>query len=160
MTILGLIDVKFISKKNSEDIASKISYFYGLMGHMLVNKSGNLIEFYHDPGSYNDVKVMQSFWFDLPSNSLVYGDNAYNDYQLEDLLKESAKFKLNPLRKKNSKRKESPCFEYIQQLTRKQVETCFSRITNLFPKSIYTVTSNGFELKIFIFIIGFFIQFL
>ena len=54
---------------------------------------------------------MQSFCFDLPSKSLVYGDKAYNDYQLEDFLKESAKIKLKPLRKKNSKRKESPCFE-------------------------------------------------
>ncbi|MBC6473764.1 MAG: hypothetical protein GDA48_13905 [Hormoscilla sp. GM102CHS1] len=69
------------------------------------------IEFYLAPASYNDVKVMQSFCFDLPSKSLVYGDKAYNDYQLEDFLKESAKIKLKPLRKKNSKRKEFPCFE-------------------------------------------------
>ncbi|MBO1348698.1 MAG: IS982 family transposase [Hormoscilla sp. GUM202] len=149
--------------KQEEDrgyIASKKRYFYGLRVHMLVNKSGNPIEFYLAPGSYNDVKLLQSFCFDLPSNSLVYGDKAYNDYQLEDLLKESANIKLKPLRKKNSKRKESPCFEYIQQVTRKQVETCFSRITNLFPKSIHAVTSKGFELKIILFIIAFCIQFL
>ena len=63
------------------------------------------IEFYLAPASYNDIKVMQSFYFDLPSKSLVYGDKAYNDYQLEDFLKESAKIKLKPLRmrKKNFK---------------------------------------------------------
>ncbi len=141
-------------------IASKKRYFYGLRVHMLVNKNGKPIEFYLDPGSYNDVKVLQSFGFDLPSNSIVYGDKAYNDYQLEDLLKESSSIMLKPLRKKNSKRKEFSCFEYIQKVTRKQVETCFSRITNLFPKSIHAVTSKGLELKIILFIIAFCIQFL
>jgi len=127
---------------------------------MLVNKNGKPIEFYRAAGSYNDLKVLQSFGFDLPSNSIVYGDKAYNDYQLEDLLKDSSSIMLKPLRKKNSKRKEYSYFEYIQKVTRKQVETCFRRITNLFPKSIHAVISKGFELKIILLIIAFCIQFL
>ncbi len=45
---------------------------------MLVNKSGKPIEFYLTPGSYNDANVLQSFCFELPSESIVYGDKAYN----------------------------------------------------------------------------------
>ncbi len=82
-------------------IASKKRYFYGLRVRMLVNKSGNPIEFHLAPASYNDLKVLQSFCFDLSSKSLVYGDKAYKDYQLEYLLKESAKIELKPLRKNN-----------------------------------------------------------
>ncbi len=64
--------------------------------------------------------------FDLPSK--VYGDKIYNNYQLEDLLKESMNIMFKPLRKRTR-------VQYVHNVTRKQVETCFSRITNLFPKS-------------------------
>jgi len=126
---------------------------------MLVTKSGEPVEFYLAPGSYNDANVLQSFCFDIPSDSMVYGDKAYNDYKLKDLLKDSLNIMLKPWRKKNSKRKESSCFEYVQKVTRKQVETCFSQITNLFPKSIHAVTFKGFELKTILLIIAFCIQF-
>jgi len=46
---------------------------------MLVNKTGKPIEFYLAPGSCNGVKIFQSFCFDLPSESRVYGDKIYNN---------------------------------------------------------------------------------
>ncbi len=38
---------------------------------------------------------------------------------------------------------------------RKRIETAFSQITNLFPRSIKAVTACGFEIKVFSFIIAF-----
>ena len=37
---------------------------------------------------------------------------------------------------------------YICERTRKRVETTFSRLTQLFARSIHAVTPRGFELKI------------
>jgi len=85
--------------------------------------------------------------------------NIDNNYKLENLLKESMNIMFKPLRKKNSKRKECPWVQYVQNVTRKKIETCFSRITNLFPKSINAVTSKGFELKLILFIIAFVFNF-
>ena len=60
-------------------IASKKRYFYGLRVHMLITESRKPVEFYLAPGSYNDANVLQSFCFELPSGSMVYGDKAYNN---------------------------------------------------------------------------------
>lgn len=59
------------------------------------------------------------------------------------------------MRKKNSKRKDEPWNQYIKQCTRHYIETVFSAITCVFPKSIHAVTYNGFLLKIEAFIFAF-----
>jgi hypothetical protein len=53
----------------------------------------------------------------------------------------------------NSKRPLHGCVRYLQNYWRKRVETTFSRITSLFPKYIHALTSKGFELKVFSFIL-------
>jgi len=45
-----------------------------------------------------------------------------------------------------------------QSYLRKKVETSFSRITGLFPKTIHAVSSKGFVLKVISFILVFAIQ--
>ena len=59
------------------------------------------------------------------------------------------------MRKKNSKRKDEPWNQYIKQSTRHYIETVFSAVTSLFPKSIHAVTYQGFLLKIEAFIFAF-----
>jgi hypothetical protein len=135
-------------------IASKRRYFYGLRVHLLVTATGKPVEFALAPGAWSDLPVFREFALELPRRSVIYADKLYNDYSFEDFLKEVG-IRLMPLRKKNSKRPLEPWKRFLQQHTRKQVETTFSRITEEFPKSIHAVTARGFELKIACFLLAF-----
>ena len=90
----------------------------------------------------------------MPEVRIVYGDKAYNYYEIEDLLQEIDKINLQPIRKKNTKRPLKPWEEYLQKLHRKTIETTNSLITKLFPKKIHAVTAKGFEMKVFLFILS------
>lgn len=65
---------------------------------------------------------------------------------------------LKVMRKKNSKRQDHPWNQYIKQHTRHYIETVFSSITCVFPKSIHAVTYEGFLLKLQAFIFAFTLQ--
>jgi hypothetical protein len=136
-------------------IASKKRYFYGLKIHLLVTKDGQPIECYLTPGSYSDVRVLKTFQFDLPEGSQIYADKAYNDYELEDALREAVHIQLCPIRKKNSKRTVPPYLAYVQHYYRKMVETVGSLIERILPKTIHAVTAAGFELKVFLFVLAY-----
>ena len=56
------------------------------------------------------------------------------------------------MRKKNSKRALSPSGTFVQSYYRTRVETAGSLIEQLLPKSIHAVTSQGFELKVALFV--------
>lgn len=136
-------------------IAGKRVYFYGLRVHMIVTGSGEPVEFSPAPGAEADVSVYKQFNSDLPENSVCYGDKAYNDYDHEDILKETSGIIMKPTRKKNSLRATDSYTERkARNAFRKRIETAFSRITALFPKSIHAVTSAGFGLKVICFIIA------
>lgn len=140
-------------------ISSKRRYFYGLRVHMIVTASGEPVEFMLVPGSESDVAVLKQLNFSLPPGAICYGDKIYNDYKYEDLLKEAAGIILKPIRKKNSKRAEGDSIaRRTVNYTRKRIETTFSSITELFPKKIHAVTSQGFALKVISFILVFAIQ--
>ena len=134
-------------------IASKHRYFYGLKVHLMVTEAGHIVEAFFTPGSFSDVRGLRCYRFDLPPGSVVYADRAYCDYGVEDAL-QAAGVRLKPLRKKNSKRQYPPWEVYLQQTYRKRVETSNSLIEQLLPKSIHAVTAQGFELKLFLFIIA------
>ena len=75
------------------------------------------------------------------------------DYGIEDALAE-AEIYLIPIREKNSKRPLPPWLQYLQSLQRKAVETAGSLIERILPKSIHAVTSEGFEIKILLFLLA------
>lgn len=136
-------------------IASKKRFFYGLKVHMLTTKAGEPVEAILAPGSFNDTRVMKHFAFNLEEGSTVYGDKAYNDYDFEDELKEDAEVTLQPLRKKNSKRKLPAYVEYVQHAFRKRIETAGSELKKQLPQSIHAVTKAGFELKVGLFVLAY-----
>jgi hypothetical protein len=72
---------------------------------------------------------------------------------VEDLMKEAG-ILLQPTRKKNSKRPVPPYVAYLHARGRKIVETTGSLIERWLPKSIHTVTSQGFELKVMLFVLA------
>jgi DDE family transposase len=134
--------------------ASKKRYFYGLKIHLMVTQDGQPVECFLTPGSFGDVDALKYYAYELPDGSIIYADKAYNDYEIEDLLKDVDHIQLLPMRKKNSKRAVSPSISFVQSYYRKRVETAGSLIVQLLPKSIHAVTSQGFELKVVLFVIA------
>ena len=134
--------------------ASKKRYFYGLKVHLMVTQDGQPVECFLTPGGFGDVDALKYYAYELPDGSILYADKAYNDYEIEDLLKDVEHIQLIPMRKKNSKRALPPYISFVQSYHRKRVETAGSLIEQLLPKSIHAVTSQGFELKVALFVIA------
>jgi hypothetical protein len=86
-------------------IASKRRYFYGLKIHILVTEQGEPVEFFLELGAFSDTRALGLYNFDVPENSFITGDKAYNDYTIEVVMREAG-IELIPLQKKNSLR---PC---------------------------------------------------
>jgi len=136
-------------------IASKKRYFYGLKIHLMVTQEGHPVELFLTHGGFGDVDALKCYAYNLPDGSIIYADRAYNDYEIEDLLKEVEHIHLVPMRKKNATRILPPYVSFVQHYHRKRIETAGSLIEQLLPKSIHAVTSQGFELKVALFVIAY-----
>jgi hypothetical protein len=134
--------------------ASKKRYFYGLKIHLMVTQDGQPVACFLTPGGFGDVDALQCYTSELPDGSVIYADKAYNDYEIEDLLKEVDPIQLLPMPKKNSKRALPPYISFVQSYHRKRGETAGSLIAQLLPKSMHAVTSQGFALKVALFVIA------
>jgi hypothetical protein len=140
-------------------IASKKRYFYGLRIHIMVTEQGEPVEFFLEPGAFSDIRALGLYNFDIPEGSFVTGDKAYNDYTIEDVMREAG-IELIPLRKKNSLRPVPAYMTYFQACIRKIIETTGSLIERLLPKSIHAVSAKGFEIKVALFVLACSINFL
>ena len=134
-------------------IASKKRFFYGVRIHLLVTEQGEPVEFFLLPGRVADVEALDSYRFDLPDGSTIYGDGAYNDHETESLLHE-AHLHLLPKRKKNMHDQFPGWVRFLQDHYRKRIETAGSLIERILPKSIHAVTAKGFELKVALFVLA------
>jgi hypothetical protein len=121
----------------------------------MVTSAGQPVECFLTHGGFGDVDALKCYVYELPNGSIIYADKAYNDYEIEDLLQEIDHIALLPMRKKNSKRALPPCVTFVQHYYRQRVETAGSLIEQLLPKSIHAVTSQGFELKVALFVIAY-----
>jgi hypothetical protein len=121
----------------------------------MVTTDGQPVECLLTHGGFGDVDALKYYAYELPDGSIIDADKAYNDYEIEDLLQEVDHISLMPMRKKNSKRALPPCLTFVQNYYRKRVETAGSLIEQLLPKSIHAVTSQGFELKVALFVIAY-----
>jgi len=139
--------------------ASKRRYFYGVKIHIMVTEQGQPVEFFLTPGSVSDVTAYRNYAFDLPPQAWITADKAYTDYDVEDAINESG-LRMRPMRKGNSKRPFPPWIFYLQSTYRKIVETTGSLIERLLPKSIHSVTAQGFELKVGLFVLATSLNFL
>ncbi len=140
-------------------IASKKRYFYGLRIHIMVTEQGEPVEFFLEPGAFSDISALDLYNFDIPEGSFVTGDKAYNDYTVEDVMREAG-IELLPLRKKNSLRPVPAFMTYFQASIRKIVETTGSLIERLLPKSIHAVSARGFEIKVALLVLACSLNFL
>jgi Transposase DDE domain len=131
--------------------ANKKQFFYGLKVHAITSVTGIPISFEWSPGSSHDLSAFKTMNMGAIEEGVLYGDAAYNDYALEEQLREAG-LKLLVDRKQNSKRPHSP--EITKQIAkkRKMVETCFSGIMRLFPRTIQAVRLRGLVLKLTLFV--------
>ena len=90
----------------------------------------------------------------LLKGSKIYGDRAYNDSHYEELLEKGYGINLIPKRKQKSRRKHSSEDECFLLHHRGRIETTFSEIKMLMPRSIQARTAKGFLLKVLFFILG------
>jgi IS5 family transposase len=137
---------------------AKKKFYYGFKLHMITTATGMPIEFTITPASIADITAFKMMEIDLPSNSTIYADKAYTDYNFEDLLYEISNIRLMAERKENAKRQHSGCMRYLQSKLRKRIETTFSEISRLFPRKIEAVTARGFLMKLLIFVFSFALQ--
>jgi len=135
--------------------AAKQEFFIGFKLHMVSDAKGNPIDLLLRPACESDIKVLKKIDLDLPKNSRLYADKAYNDYVFEDSLFQKKYIHLIPIRKKNSKRKGSDFLECIRKKKRRIIESAFSCIEKLMPRSIHAVTIAGFKLKSMLFVLAY-----
>lgn len=133
--------------------AAKEEHFFGFKVNLVVSRKGGVTEFNILPASYHDLTGLKALTLDLPKNSKLFADKAYNDYLQEELLKD-VEIELLPIRKINSKKSDNKAYvNYYRQKKRKMVETAISQIQGLFPKTIHATNIDGFILKIVGFIL-------
>ena len=87
--------------------------------------------------------LLRTFELDVPEGATILGDNASNNYLIEDLLADWQRHLL-PFRKKNSQKALPLWTHYLQSVCRKAVETTGSLLEQLSPKHIHAVTAAGF----------------
>ena len=135
--------------------ASKREYFFGFKVQVITTEDGLPVDFFFSKGSYADVTAFQAMQIDLPPGSSLYADSAYTDYLEEDLYAECGQVYLQVCRKSNSKRQDPAWAAFLKEHYRKRIETSFSEITAMLPRSIHAVTERGFLLKIALFLFAY-----
>lgn len=138
--------------------ASKKMYFFGIKVHMIIDEHGIPIEFCFTPGRSSDIEGLKELPCELPVGSVLLGDKAYTNYQLEDDLFEFAGITLLPKRRHNLKRQNTNAQNFVLSRKRNLIETVFSSITSKMPRHIKAKTEAGFYLKILLFILAYLVS--
>lgn len=140
--------------------ASKKKYFCGVKVHMIVTQSGHPVECLIKPGSLNDISVLWEMELELPSQSILYADGAYTCFDLEDLLKEDEHIHLLAKRGcKIRKRVRNPSKEKEISGKRQIVESAFSCITRMLPRTFQVRTEQGFLLRVYCAVLAYSLSF-
>lgn len=150
----------FLDRKYIGFAASKKRYFCGIKIHMVVTNQGRPIEVHFKPGAESDLNVLWQMELDIPEQSVLYADGAYNCFELEDILGEES---INLLAKRGSKAKNrirSINEEREISSKRQIIETAFSSITGLLPRNLKARTEKGFLTKVYCFVIAYSASFL
>lgn len=135
--------------------ASKRVYFYGFKVAVLTTEDGLPVEIAFLPGAGHDSGFLNRMDFDLEKGSSVFGDSAFQSYEVEDTSAELDEISWEVVRKKNTTRGDIYQIALWKKQTRRIVESTFSAITSLFPRTIHAVTIDGFLLKVYMFVFAY-----
>ncbi len=145
----------FIKKEYIGFAASKKRYFCGIKVHMVVTSEGKPVEYEFRPASESDIGVLWEMKLDIPPNSKLFADGAYNCFELEDVFADE-KILFFPKRGSKAKNRVRTKGEEKEISSKRQiVETTFSGITDLFPRNLRVNTERGFFIKIHCFILAY-----
>jgi hypothetical protein len=137
---------------------SKGHHFFGFRLHLLVTPARLPVEFVLEPARYDDRHAFWSLPLALNAGSEIFTDSNYGKFELEALLAETEQLKLNPTRTRSYSRQDPMAEKDYKRLTRRRIETAFSVLCGLLPRSIHVVTLRGFYRKILCFVLA--LQFL
>lgn len=146
-------------KKVDEDYrgycASKREYFYGFKLNLVKNCLDLPREYSIHTGSTGDLECLKTLNLNLPPNSYLLGDKAYNNLQLEEdfrEIKEMNNLKLDPIRKRNTKQMYDSDYyiELGKRILRRPIETLFSQLNC----KIQATSLDGFVIKIHLTVLG------
>lgn len=151
---------RFLDSKYIGFAASKKRYFCGIKVHMVVTNQGRPIEVQFSPGRESDINALWNMELDIPSYSILYADGAYNCFDFEDILESESIYLLAKRGVKAKNRTRSAAEERAISSKRQIIETAFSVITSLFPRSLKCRTESGFLIKVFCFILAYSTSFL
>ncbi len=132
--------------------ASKRCWFYGVKGQVLATAGGLPVAYRLHPGSEGDVTGLRQLDPDLPEGSVLYTDAGYTDYAHEEVFEDATGSQQQTARRANSKRPHAPARAFLIQHSRHGIDTCFSGLTDRFPKKIHATSAAGFALKIGLFV--------
>ncbi len=135
--------------------AAKQEFFIGLKLHLVADVNANPTKMLLRPARKSDIGSFRMFDLDLPVNSVIFADKAYNDYRYEDRLIHEKQVHLMPIRKVNSKRRSNRSSEDVRKKKRRLIETLFSCIERTMPRSIHVVTIAGLILKTTLFVLAY-----
>lgn len=135
--------------------ASKREHFYGVKIQLITTAQGIPVEMYLVEGAEHDSQILKRMYHDLPAESSLYGDSGYTNYEIEDMFFDTEHVNLEISRKSNSKRKDSPAVTFIKEHMRKRIETSISQICALMPRHINAVNTDGFIIKLILFVLAF-----
>jgi len=149
------------SKEFRGYIPAKRTYIHGLKLHIVASSKGFIKEFVITPASYHDIKGLYLLPLNLPEGSTLYADKAYNNYFVEELLREVEGINFEPIRKRNSKKKEASYKNFLRKVKRRFIETIGSELHKLLPKKLHATSLYGFLIKLHLLVLSFnFSQFL
>jgi anti-sigma factor RsiW len=122
--------------------------------HLMVTPAGQPVAGFLTPGGLGEVDAWQDSAEALPDGAMIDAAKASHDSAIADVLQEVEHMALLPRRKKNAKRAFPPAVSLVQHDYRKIVETAGSLIAPWLPQSMHAVTSQGFALKVALFVIA------
>lgn len=127
--------------------------FFGLKIHMITAANGLPIEVLIEPASTHDLAAFKKMAINLAEGARIYADKAYTDYKFEDFLKQERGIVLAAQRKENALRPQVASPREMKK--RKRIETTFSSILDLIPRTIRAVSAAGFILKVKLFVLAY-----
>lgn len=135
--------------------ASKKEFYYGYKGSLITCENGLPIDLQLEPASKHDLNILKETPINfIKKGSMLVGDGAYLSKAYKEQLEEKG-IELITAKRSNSKLWPSLREWKILKGVRKIIETSISSITALMPKAIKAVTSKGFKIKIFAFVLAF-----
>ena len=134
--------------------AAKHQYFYGVRVQLVTTQEGIPVEVCFVPGAEHDSRALSRLLWDFEAGTQVYNDNAYTSYLFEDIAGEAG-IEVLTARKATSKRKDPPWMAYLKVRYRKQIESTISAITGLMPQALHATSTQGFFIKILLFLMAY-----